>query len=234
MNCHDFCSHIDEYLDHALPPDQLALMQAHQGQCVNCQDALLEAQRLQQLLRDLPVPEPKHGFHDRVLANAAHQNRDTQHLHQQRNGVKHRRGFISGFASAIAAGLMIWIAFGLFTSTEVATVKQSIPGLSIALNKTRNVKVTFDSQRALDGATITLQLPDSIELAGYPGRRELSWKTNLVSGNNQLRLPIMAVKAVDGQLVVKIEHQNQSKTLRINLKITQPDLTLNGTDLLGA
>jgi len=225
MDCSKFQSHIDEFLDGDgdLPYDQQKSMLEHQAQCSTCKARMMEAQRIQKLLHDLPVPEPRAGFHDRVLAVATERSRD-----------KRSRSFTSGFASAIAAGLMIWIVVGLFNGEKTTNVSNPIPGVNIALNDTRNVKVTFSSQRALKDATISLIIPENVELAGYPGQHELKWKTNLSPGSNYLRLPILAVKAIDGQLIVKIEHQNKTKTLRLNLRITQPGLTQIPTELLGA
>lgn len=223
MECSEFRSNIDAFLDGDLPIDQQKQVLDHQIQCSACRANLIEAQRIQKLLRDLPVPEPRIGFHDRVLAVATEKTRPKQ-----------SRSFTGGFISAIAAGLVIWIVVGLFNGEKITNGSNAIPGISIALNDTRNVKVTFNSQRALKDATISLIIPDNVQLTGYPGQRELKWKTNLSPGSNYLRLPIMAVKAADGQLIVKIEHQNKTKTLRLNLKITQPGLTQLRAEIQGA
>ena len=94
-------------------------------------------------------------------------------------------------------------------------VKQ--PVLSIALHTQKKVKLAFASSQALTGAKITIRLPDNVALVGYPGRRQLSWETNLKKGDNLLSLPVVATQVASGELIADIEYKGQVKTLRVNL-----------------
>jgi len=94
----------------------------------------------------------------------------------------------------------------------------AMPELSIALNEQRDIKLAFYSGQALKGARITIRVPDNVALVGYPGRRELSWETNLAKGDNTLRLPVLATQIARGELVANIQYGGQTKTLKVELR----------------
>ena len=105
---------------------------------------------------------------------------------------------------------------------------ESKPEISIALNQQQDVKLAFHTVTALQGARITIQIPENVALAGYPGQRELSWETNLNEGENLLRLPLVASQSMKGQLVARIEHGKRVRTLRVNLKAGIPGVSGQG------
>ena len=85
---------------------------------------IIEEQELLELLKDYPVPEAQAGFYDQALVQAAHQG--TQ---RQRN-----RWLMTGFGSAIAAGLAIWVITAmLMTAPQIPDAGPAIPGVTIAL-----------------------------------------------------------------------------------------------------
>ena len=211
MNCTQTHEHFDDYLDGTLAGATVVALEAHLTGCATCRTLVARARECRLLLCDKPVPPPTDGFTDRVLRVAAE-----RHLHRQ-----HRSGFIRGFGSAMVAGLAIWVAVGLFPMSQApnSTPTPELPGVTIALHGTQQVKVAFHTAKALSGAKITLQLPENVELAGYPGERELAWNTDLVEGDNVLSLPIVGQQMAEGVLVARIEHANKVRTLRIKLAV---------------
>lgn len=81
------------------------------------------------------------------------------------------------------------------------------------------IKLVFSSPIALTDARLSLQLPVGVELAGYNGRSDLSWSTNLEPGKNILRLPLVGHMPVSAQLVAKLEHPNGTKTFRLQVTV---------------
>ncbi len=159
------------------------------------------------LLKDVPLEEPSPGFYDRALINAAQASR-----RHQRN-----RWLATGFGGAIAAGIVAWLVGGIVLSTPDVPAPE-IPGVAIALDQTHEVNFVFASAQPLDGAVLTIELPDGIELEGFPGQRAVSWETSLAAGKNHLPLTLIATRPVDGIVVARLEHQERSKTfeLRVN------------------
>jgi hypothetical protein len=220
MKCAEFNQGMDDFLDDELDGDlidgQQAVMQAHLESCEACREAFGKAREIQQSLRAMSIPEPSDGFADRVMRVAVERN--TAH--------HHRRGFAVGFGSAVAAGLALWLVVGMLPMQPGQQPEEgAVSEISIAVNEPREVTLAFHSARALEGAKISIQLPENVALVGYPGRRTLEWETDLAEGNNILRLPVVATGAEGGQLVAVLEHGNKTRTLKINLKAVKANLS---------
>ena len=172
----------------------------------------------------MPVPAPSADFAERVLRQAVERNVDHHHRH----------GFVTGFGSALVAGLALWVVVGLFPGPQGVAPdgKEPLQMVSIALNETQDVKLVFNAERVVLGAKISIELPENVTIAGYPGRRHLEWQTDLAKGSNLLRLPVVATQADAGQLVAHIEHGNKVTTLKIQIDVQKPGLT--GTVVLPA
>jgi len=174
-------------------------------------DDIRQEQELLELLRDYPMPVADAGFYDQALVRAAHQG-----SRRQRN-----RWLLTGFGGAIAAGLAIWVvATLLMTAPQVPDAEPAIPGVTVALEQEKTVRLVFASATALDSATLTVSLPDGIELAGFPGQREITWETSLQEGKNLLPLTLVALTPAGGELVAKLEHKDRSRTFRIRVDVS--------------
>lgn len=169
-----------------------------------------EDQRLLELLKDLPVPEADQEYYDRALVRAAHEG-----TRRQRN-----RWIMTGFASAAAAGIVILLAGGLFPAADMPVPGvEPIPGVSIAMAGPETVNLVFASAEALDNATLTLSLPEGIELEGFPGRREIRWQTSLSAGRNLLPLDLVAVTPGGGEVVATLAHDSRERTFRLRVDV---------------
>ena len=166
---------------------------------------------IQALLKDYPMPQADAGFYDQALVRATHEG-----SRRQRN-----RWMLTGFGGAIAAGLAVWLIGGmLMTAPQITDVDASIPGVTMALEEPRTVNLVFASATALDSATLTVSLPDGIELAGFPGQREISWETSLNEGRNLLPLKLIALTPVGGELLARLEHDDRNKVFRLQVNVT--------------
>ena len=77
----------------------------------------------------------------------------------------------------------------------------------------------FASKTALDAATLTVSLPEGIELAGFPGQREIAWQTSLVEGKNLLPLSLVALTPAGGEVLARLEHDNRNRTFRLQVEV---------------
>ncbi|MDJ0792888.1 MAG: hypothetical protein QNI98_01505 [Woeseiaceae bacterium] len=177
-----------------------------QKQDINQQD-----QEILELLKDYPMTEASAGYYDQALARATHEG-----TRRQRN-----RWIMTGFGSAIAAGVVLWLLGGFFlTAPDVPAPKANIPGVAMTLEEPRTVNLVFASANALDDATLTVTLPDGIELAGFPGQREISWQTSLVEGKNYLPLELIALTPTGGEVLARLEHDNRGRTFRLRVNVS--------------
>jgi len=170
-----------------------------------------EEQEVLELLKDYPMADAPAGFYDQALARATHEG-----SRRQRN-----RWVMTGFGSAIAAGLVLWLIGGFFlTAPNLPEADASIPGIAMTLEEPRTINLMFASETALESATLTVTLPDGVELAGFPGQREIAWETSLVEGKNYLPLELIALTPVGGEVLARLEHNNRDRTFRLRIEVS--------------
>jgi len=177
----------------------------------NTQNTEAEEQELLALLKDYPMPEATAGFYDQALVRAAHEG-----TRRQRN-----RWLMTGFGSAVAAGLaVVLISSMFFNAPEIPTPADGIPGVTMALAEPQTVNLVFASAEALDSATLTVLLPEGVELAGFPGQREISWETSLAAGRNLLPLKLIALTPTGGEVLARLEHDDRNRTFRLRVEVS--------------
>jgi hypothetical protein len=168
-------------------------------------------QKVLELLEDHPMPVADAGFYDQALVRATHKG-----SRRQRN-----RWLLTGFGAAIAATVAIWVVAGTLLSTpELPDPVAAIPGVTIAMEEPRTINLVFSSAAPLDAATLTVSLPEGIELQGFPGQREITWETSLNEGKNLLPLTLIAISRAGGELLARLEHDNRDRTFRLRVDVT--------------
>lgn len=168
-----------------------------------------EDRPLLDLLKDYPMQEAHTGFYDQALVRATHEG-----SRRQRN-----RWLMTGFGSAVAAGLVLAFISAVFLDAPTAP-EADIPGVTMALAEPHTVNLVFSSNEALDHATLTVSLPDGVELVGFPGQREISWQTSLVVGKNLLPLKLIALTPTGGIVLARLEHGDRDRTFRLRIQIS--------------
>jgi hypothetical protein len=76
----------------------------------------------------------------------------------------------------------------------------------------------FDSFEDIQQVNLSIDLPENMDLNGYPGHKTLSWQTSLQKGQNVLALPIMAVSHGQGELLARLSYGEKVKIFRLVLK----------------
>jgi hypothetical protein len=175
-------------------------------------------QEILELLKDYPMPTADAAFYDQALVRATHEG-----SRRQRN-----RWMLTGFGAAIAATIAVWMIGGmLLTNPQLPAPDAAIPGITMALEEPRTVNLVFASATSLEAATLTVILPDGIELDGFPGQREISWETSLREGKNLLPLTLIALTPTGGELLARLEHDNRDRTFRLRVDVAnvEPERT---------
>jgi len=214
MSCKDLKENFDDYLDGTLDERAAAQLRQHGGSCDACRQLIERELRLRKSLQeygDSSVPQPDAGFFDRALIAAEHQG-----LKQQ-----HKRSWMTGFASAVAAGLAIWLLSSVLIETPTPVLPGSgIPTVTMALEEPHTINLVFSSTLALDNATLTILLPDGVELVGFAGQREVTWMTSLKEGKNLLPLHLIATIPTAGELLATLRHGDDDRTFRLRVNVS--------------
>ena len=167
-------------------------------------------QEIQALLKDYPMPAASADFYDQALVRATHEG-----SRRQRN-----RWIMTGFGSAIAAGLAFWMIGGFFlTPTESTAVDPNVPAVVMTLEEPRTINLVFAAKEPMDMATLTVMLPQGVEMQGFPGQREVTWQTSLGAGKNLLPLKLIATSPVGGEVLATLEHEDRGRTFRLQVDI---------------
>jgi len=168
-------------------------------------------QEILALLKDYPMPEATAGYFDQALVRTTHEG-----SRRQRN-----RWLMTGFGSAIAAGLALWVIGGFFLTTpELPKADPRIPGITMTLEEPRTINLVFASAEPLKAATLTVQLPPGIEMSRFPDQREVTWETSLTAGKNLLPLKLIATSPQGGEILATLRHDDRGRTFRLQVDIS--------------
>jgi len=203
MNCTETTTRLHQYLDSDLA-DQ-AQFEEHISHCDSCQAELNAIREWRRALAELPVEPARAGFEQRVLGEV--------HRHYPE---RHHHGFVTGFATAVAASLMLWLSSLMFFQQDISDASV----VMLTVNQERTVRLMIEAVGDLDQVTLSLNLPEHVELAGYPGESRLNWQTRLQKGQNILTLPFLAVDQGQGEMIARVNYGDKSKTFRILMKTT--------------
>jgi hypothetical protein len=180
--------------------------------CEDCRDAARAAAALRSDA-DKPVPVPASHAFERAIAAAA-----AREAWIARTAPR-RPSFLVGMG--VGAALAAGIAVAVFVfRPDAAVAPAGAPAVLLSLNEERDVSVALSSPERLENAEIRIALSGAIGLKGFAERRELHWTTDLDRGVNQLTLPIVALGAGGGQVLVEVEHGDKRRTFVVDVRTT--------------
>jgi len=205
MNCKEIEARLDDYLDGSLGLKEQAVVESHLERCEGCRSELQSRRDLLALLRERPVPAMRPGFQARAFRQA-------------RQGRAGRIGFAAGFGSAIAAGLVLWLGLTVWWQQELPEVAQ-MQAMVLKLDEPKAVRLVFTAKEDIQQVEFVLELPEGVELAGFPHQREIHWRDRLDKGRNALNLSLLAASlGTSGEVVATINHAGQQRVFRIPVK----------------
>ena len=215
MQCKQTDSLIDAYMDGEVIGELKSALDRHAESCADCRARIGQERALRARLESLPIEGPADGFFEDALraAQVAQPDEPTSVT-----AKPHRRWAIRS-SGALAAGFTLWFAAGYLHNAPAITQSPALPEVAISMSQPTPVNLVFTSTGDLMGARVSLQLPAGVALAGYDGRRELTWTTDLKDGKNVLRLPLVANAAPDEEIVARLEHGDETKTFRLKVRV---------------
>lgn len=212
MTCEQLNEKLDDFVDGNLEQAARTALDEHVAACADCQRLIDEARRLQVLLKEYgesDVTAPETAFFDQALAKAAHTG-----TRRERN-----RYWLKGFGSAIAASVALFAVTMMFLKAPDPSEDIGIPGVTMALEQPQTVNLVFASASELVDATLTVMLPDGIDVAGFEGQREITWVTTLQEGKNVLPLKLIATSPRGGELLATLQHEDDDRTFRLQVTV---------------
>lgn len=204
------CENAVEIVRTAGPQPNIKLRAAmdHVGSCDECQGALraLDAMRA---LREEPAPIVADDIIERAIDKAL----------TTSPALRYRRGFWTGLASGAAlAATIAALAVGVWLWRADGGAPVAVPEVRVALNRPSDVTVTLESPEPLLNAEVRVELRGAVALDGYAGQRELRWSTDLDRGMNQLTLPVVAIDASGGQVLVEVTHGDKRRAFVLDVR----------------
>lgn len=207
MNCENFRRLLDDESDLSGRASQ-ADLDSHDALCPDCRLRRQLESRLRQQLRTMQVPAPSGRYADRVLAHA-HRRHGARAL-----GWRGARTWAPAFAAA--ATLLLGLSWWATHQAARESGSASLATVVRAPAQMQPLRLVFRSPAAVSGVTIEVALPQGVELAGYPGQRQLSWQTDLQSGSNLLELPVLRSGA-GGIVTATLNHGSERRQFSVRL-----------------
>lgn len=205
MRCEDA---IEQIQTAGQPAGDLRAAMAHAAECDDCHAALTALEALR-VFGEGSAPRPRPGAVDRAIERAL----------ATGAAQRYRRGFLRGAASgALLAASVAAIAVGLWLRAGDGVTPGAVPEVRLAVNRPQDVTVTLESPEPLADAEVRIELRGALALDGYAGQRELRWMTSLDRGINQLTLPVVALDATGGQVLVEVAHGEKRRTFVLDVR----------------
>jgi len=204
MECSDLALRLDDLLDGRLDALQRKAVQKHLECCSDCRQRHEHAVAVLESVRKLTPPALHPGFIDQALSRATR---------PAIGGARSKWRPVLGMA--LAASLVLGVALGVFLATQ----REAVQTVALTIDRPETVRLMFNSAKPLKAATVSLALPENVELIGYGGRRELSWQTDLREGGNLMQIPLIVRGATKEELVASLSHGGSSKMFRLKIEV---------------
>ena len=202
------CEDVLMVLDEGRPGNELARRAAgeHLSSCDDCRSAA-HALAVLKAERNLPIDPPSEdAFRRAIVAAASRQESERPRRATFWLGV----GVGAALAASVAAAVVM-----LRPLADSAGL--GVPAVTLAVNEVRNVDLALTAPEPLASAEIHVSLSGEIGLDGFADQRELRWTTDLDRGVNQLTLPIVALGAHGGQVLVEVRYGDKHRTFVVDV-----------------
>ncbi len=160
-------------------------------------------------MRSIPVPVPESEFFDRALARTVTMTKK----HEQ------RRWLVTGFGSAVAAGVVGWMILGQPVNDSATVDQAPIAGLTVTIGTPKTIRFSIDSAVDLADAKLFVRLPEGVEIVGFDMQSEIDWTTTIKKGPNILELPIVVLSGTGGTIFARVEHENRTKSFEFTISV---------------
>lgn len=202
--CEEFRTLWTEWHDGRLDPETAERCAAERTRCPSCARYDRQMRELVHALGELPLPDRQsHNLRTHSARPRAHRTRTL--------------ATAAAIVMAFAAGMLL---APLQTESQGSTVIRA-EAVQLQPQQTKQIQVAVAAPRTMDEVQFTIELPDGVELEGYPGQRVVGWQGRLSEGRNRLTLPVRVTRnTADGDLIARIRHAEGGSELRVPLKTT--------------
>jgi hypothetical protein len=111
---------------------------------------------------------------------------------------------------------------GLYVRSPGARRAPETPTVALIIGEPHTINLVFAARGALSGVELTVDLPQGVELAEYPGRRRVELRTELAVGDNALPLTLVARSGRGGQLAARLRRRDDQKVFVVDVTIAPP------------
>ena len=202
MSCDELRASIDDLLSKTLSELDLLRLYNHAACCGDCGERLDRARQVHRLVvHSAPDVARSEDFEERMMQ--ALDSADRRPVRTWPRGV--------AVAALVLMALLLW---PMTYWNQVDAPDQAAVSLTEWEPPVREVRLAFASEKALENVRLTLDLPDNVELAPFPGRQSLSWHVDLSVGDNVLTLPLRVLYPAEAELVATLDDGKRHKTFR--------------------
>jgi hypothetical protein len=208
MNCDYIADNMAQVVYARLPKEKMAECRRHLFTCSECADAVRGAEALA-LLRNCGPRAVPEGLFDKLSSALQEPSRE---FDTSRSKV----WTYAGLGSALAATVLVAV---LATGRVGQGVDESeyVAQFAAAVSEPTIMNVAIEADRPLQDATISILLSGDVALDGFGGEREVTWITNLEQGVNRLQLPVIALDARGGKMIVRLDHPDTEQVYVVDV-----------------
>ena len=221
MNCRIAQTLMQDASDGKLNGADTGLLNVHLQECAACREDYRQTCKMIEFLKAIPVPPSSAGFVERVLSNAT----------RTRPVAAGSRSF--RLSAGIAASLfLLFLTANLVLEHRSPTPRDA--DLVLLGSEVRTIRVAIESERAVEGIRMSIDISENLEIGGYPDQRAISWTTRLEEGINLITLPVSAIAGGDGEIVARVGLGEHEKAFRILTRYRDPGNAHSRAPLLAA
>jgi hypothetical protein len=224
LECRHFRAHWSRFRFKELEAAESLRLKRHLESCSRCQKYNQQMQAVVDCLKGMGQSasnELESARMERLLEKA---------YQRYQTAARGRQTMAATLLAGFIGGALFWAALDEGKQEPAYPVISHTQTISLPIAGVKNISLAIDSDRVLQAVTFTIELPEGVELDGYPGQRQLSWQGPLHAGLNRLTLPLLTNhQAREGFLKARIEYAGGDRELVLPLRPTEGSAALRAT-----
>lgn len=208
MECTDFRQRWSAWQAGELSPAENRARSGHARRCNACAGYHRQMQAMLRALGTLPPPGPVPADLKARLLERARSGHASRRTRKSPLPVRHW---------AVAASLLVAVIGSVLVYGHFRPVPGGdAPQVVLSLNQPQQVQLVFEAAQPVEEVEYRVELPEGVELEGYPDLDVLQWRGKLLAGRNGLALPLVArEEASGGVLIARIMYNGIQRELRV-------------------
>jgi hypothetical protein len=223
VNCKHFRSQWSRYWFKELEPEEYFRLQRHLSSCPRCRTYDQQMQAVVGCLKGLSGATAADDLKSERIEQMFEQAYRRYHT-----AARTRHALAATLLAGFIGGAVFWAAISQLRDEPAYPVISHTQTIFLPVAGVKNISLAIDSDRAVSAVTFTIELPEGVELDGYPGQSRLSWQGQLQAGLNRLTLPLITHPQMrEGVLKARIEYEGGGRVLELPLQPLKGSAALN-------